>query len=362
LAEDDETNTEDGDETHTEGDDETHSEDDDETHSEDEDEEINKLEDEEDDEIENAYKRELEVQVEAKQLEIKSELRVGEQKDKFEIKFQTDDEPEIEFSYKTESDSLEVKLKYKVEFEDIIEYVENDTVNLGYQDGEEISIYKLEDQEWNDLLHEITPVNGEEIHTFTASTTDGVFSLIMKISGALFTLENNAMLTPNSLKVDVKISNFPYTSETSSLALKTKIKTETETEVEEDTDEEGVGFASNEAQVALGVVGESQGFFSWAENATADGSEIDVLSSSLQEVAVDDEDHDEDLDENETSEKLYFSFVAVNASDIVWDPKVGVVDARASSDGSSIPGYGIWLAIIATVIAQISVVRLRRKN
>jgi hypothetical protein len=266
-----------------------------------------------------------------------------------------------------------VKLKYKVEFEDIIEYVENDTVNLGYQDGEEISIYKLEDQEWNDLLHEITPVNGEEIHTFTASTTDGVFSLIMKISGALFTLENNAMLTPNSLKVDVKISNFPYTSETSSLALKTKIKTETETEVEEDTDEEGVGFASNEAQVKLGVVGESQGFFSWAENATADGSEIDVLSSSLQEVAVDDEDHDE---------KLYFSFVAVNASDIVWDPKVGVVseatqlqvaaiegkysslisDARAGSEGSSIPGYGIWMAIIATVIAQISVVRLRRKN
>ncbi len=359
IADDDTTDDDEHDETKTDDKDENHEDEEDE------------YEHEEKQELEDVYKRELEIDFETKKLEITSKYKYEaedgkEIEEKFEIEFEIDDEPEIEFEYKTESDSSEVKLKYKVEFEEIIEYLENGTTP-GYQHGEELSSYELDDHDWSDMVEEIQGTGVDAIYIYNASTVDGVFTLIMKISASLFTLENNATLTPNSLKIDIVISDFPYTRDDTSLALKTKIKSKSEQEFESDTDEEESGFGDDESQIGLGANG-TKGFFSWAEKALADSVEIDVLSSSLSDSS------DED---GEDSKKMYFSFVTINANEIVWDPKVGIIsDAVLSvvnavkskysslraggSDG--LPGFGFWIALITLGISQIALIRLRRNK
>ncbi|MHA2250176.1 MAG: hypothetical protein ACXAD7_07430 [Candidatus Kariarchaeaceae archaeon] len=375
--EEDETKTED-EETETTTEEEKTETEEEETKTEEEDEEDEeeeKLKDEEEDEIEDAYKRELEVQVEKDKLEIKSELKVGETKDKFEIKFDPEGDPEIELVYKTESDATETAMKYRVEFESLYEYLENSSLDLGYQESEQVSEYKFEDQDWNDLSQNLELINGEEIYTFTASTADGVFQLVMKISAAIFTLENNATLTPNSLKIDVEINNFPYTQEGTSLALETKIKTKSEFKAESETDEEDIGFASNESQIGLSANG-TKGFFSWAEIALSDGLEIDVLASSL----VDEVEEDDDLSESESSKKMYFSFISTNATNIIWDPKVGVISEATheqvlsikekysslidglGSEDSSVPGFDLWMGIFVLGIFQVVALQYRRRS
>lgn len=329
-----------------------------------------------DEEVESAYEREVQVEADDEKVKIESELKNGENKDKLEIEFEaTSEEPEIEFRYKTETTSTESDLRYKIKFEQIIEYLDNGTVGDGYQDGEEVSFYRLDGVEWTAIAQSVETVGTDEINVFSVSTVDGVFTLIMKISSSIIELENTTF-TPNSLKIDVEFRNFPYAENDTSLALETKVKSVAKTEVELETEEETAGFGANETQVAIGTNGE--GFFSWAEWAMADGAEIDVLSSNLSDSSSE----DDDLEVGESSGKIYFSFIATGVDEIIWDPKVGVVSEGTQSnissailgsstttqstqttpkeeetDDSSLPIAGIWVSI--TLVLGIGLLRRR---
>lgn len=335
--------------------DETETDDDDETESEDE------TDDEDDEEEkaekESAYERELEITQEDYKFEIESELKFGENKDQIEIEFKIEDEAEIDFEYKTEVGSTESELSYEVEFQEIVEYVDIGVVGNGYQDGEEVSEYDIEDVDWNPISYTTEIVNGANVNVIRAETSDGVFVLVMKIAEALLDLENGVTLTPNSLKIDVEIHNFPYNNTGSSLALKSKLKSETEFKVEGDSTEETTGFAFDESQVSIGL-----GFFSWAETALADGDVVSVVSSTLE--ATTEEEQDDDKLETEVEQKIFFSFNTTDAQDIVWDPKVGVISEGtvqqiaaieskyAAGDSSSAPGFGFWMILVSLGVVQ----------
>lgn len=297
-------------------------------------------------EKEAAYERQVEMEKENKKFKIQSELKNGASKDKFEITFDVDssDKAEIEIKYKTESGSNETSLKYRVEMEQIVEYVDSGAAD-GYQVGEEVSTYTIGQKGWDNLVYDYT----NQVHTIVATTSDGVFKIVLKLSEVITPLDN-ATLTPNSLKIDIEMNNFPYTQSNSSLAIVTKIKSSAASKVEDDTEEETVGFGSDEKEVRLNTTAAS-GFFSWVEHAMADGKLIDVLSSPLSQAT-----DDEDLEESESSTKLVFSFNAVNATKIVWDPKIGVtseatvalLESILNSDlpsGFQLPGFQFYYII-----------------
>ncbi|MCH8908125.1 MAG: hypothetical protein IH840_13635, partial [Candidatus Heimdallarchaeota archaeon] len=314
----------------------------------------------------DAYERELTISVEPDRVEIESQLKFGDNKDEFEIEFRAEsgEEPEIELEYSTETDKLEAEFEFEVEFEQIIEYVDNGTSD-GYQVGEEVFIYEIGETDWNDIVWTVTTIDGAEVNIFTATTSDGVFSIILRISGSITDL-GNATLTPNSLKMDLKILDFPYTASDSKLAIKAKVETEAEIEQRDESTEETSGFGTDEAEIFIGNAA-AQGFFSWAEYALADGSNVTVITSALTES----DDPDEDLEEGKTSNTMYFSFNGTNLQDIVWDPKVGVqsqgtqlglvaIDEKYSSlrdtsDGGGLPGFEFWLILSMFALFQASI-------
>jgi hypothetical protein len=351
----DETGTEDPEDTE-DGSDETDDEDGDETKDEDdEDDEA------EQDEIESAYEREIEIEVEEKKVQLKSQLKFGDTKDKIEIEFTIEEEAEVKFKYYTETADLETKLKFRVEFERIYEYI--DTGDAGYQNESVITDYEFEEGGWNPIGYEL--VNNNTLHVITAVTADGVFTLVLMITDSLVQLDNNSTLTPNAIKIDVYINGFDYNSTESSLALVSKLKTEQESEVNEDTDDENNGFSNDEAELSMNST-EVSGFFSWIKTADADGSVIDVLSS----LVVDD-DEDDQLDAGETSSRIVFSFITVNAQKIVWDPKLGVtsdlvnnaiaaIQARYDSSGFSLPFSSMWILFIS-LVSGVALISRKRK-
>jgi len=215
--------------------------------------------------------------------------------------------------------------KFLVGFRHIVEYVDNGTAGNGYQLGEEVSTYNIGEAGWNPIVNTSSGTGDDIIYTFTATTSDNIFSVIFKISGSVLDLENNLTLTPNSVKIDVEIHDFPYTTTGSSLALWTYLNTKFKQEVRGETHEESEGFANHESEIQIGLPSdETQGFFSWVETADADGKTIDVLNTPLEDRTS----SEGGLLPEEKSTRVYYSFLTTDAVDIVWDPKVGVISQQ----------------------------------
>ncbi|MHA2502426.1 MAG: hypothetical protein ACXAE3_06145 [Candidatus Kariarchaeaceae archaeon] len=276
------------------------------------------------DEVESAYERDIEIEYEDDRFRSKSVLKNGSVKDKFEVEFdvQSDNAAELEFEYtkafETNSTSNETELGYEVKFDEIIEFV--DTGVPGYENETEVQVYEIGNVGWLPLEVHYNETLGFVM--VNATSADGVFSLIMRLSSSFLT-ENNVTIVPNSLKIDVIINNFDYQGNDTKLAVKSHIKTESELSIENESEDEVEGFANNETQVGISAAN-ATGFFSWSEIAMMDGVIVDVLSSTIA---------DSSDEEGETSSKMYFTFNStVAAESIVWDPKMGVVSEAAKAN------------------------------
>ncbi|MHA2089719.1 MAG: hypothetical protein ACW98K_02570 [Candidatus Kariarchaeaceae archaeon] len=347
----------DGDEETTEETNETHEETESENHTDDH------TDEEEEKSLEKVLKRRLDVDIEDDKIEIKSELESGDNKDKFEVEFDvgSSDEAEFDLRYYTETSAAETKLRYRVKFEGIIEFRENVTGNStqfdGYQKGEEVSFYEIGKTGWNDLAYSL---NSAGMYTITAKTSDNVFTLTMFIAESVVHLENNSF-TPNSVKIDIGITNFPYSENNTSLAIQTQVKSEAEQSIRSETEDEENDFAEEESEIRL-KSSNAEGYFSWVEYANADSLQVPVLASSLADST-----DDEDLEPGESSSRIYFSFAVSDANDIVWDPKIGVTSQGAlallSADGTdaSLPGFELVL-IISSLLLVLAPASYKRRD
>ncbi|MHA2501497.1 MAG: hypothetical protein ACXAE3_01310 [Candidatus Kariarchaeaceae archaeon] len=303
-------------------------------------------EDEIDDETKERYEREVDIENGDREWKIESEMKNGENKDKFEAEFKIGggDEPEIELKYSTESDSSEIELKYRVNFDQIIEFSESGAT-AGYEEDVDqvVSEYELDKAVWEPLAYDEEIIDGVTLYTATATTSDGVVSLVLKLSTGIADV-NSTTITPNAIKIDVIIDGYVYEGNGTYLALQADIKTESETEFDEESEDETNGFAENEEEIRVDTA-DASAFFSWVETANADGVDIAVIASSLQES----DDDDDDIEEGEKHEIIYFTFDAVQPEKIVWDPKVGVSIAGLGSGGvfAPFPIVGLLSLLIA---------------
>ncbi len=294
--------------------------DDNSTHSEDEEDED---EDGVDDEKESAYEREVEREITDYSFSIESELKNGTTKDKFELEFDVGetDNAEIEIKFQSESGNLETELKYAVEFDEIIEFI--DTGTVGYDNETILTEYEIGKAGWEPLVYSENTTSG--LIKINATTLDGIFSLYMRLSTG-FVMDNDVIISPTSLKIDVIINEFVYASSGSKLAVKAHMKTSSEVKVDHESEDELEGVAKNETEVEVSD-GNSTAFFSWSDFAYADGNLVDVITSSLT---------DSSDEKGEASSKMYYTFDVVDATKIIWDPKVGIISEASKQNLASV--------------------------
>ena len=298
-------------------------------------------------------------------------------KDKIKYKVKTTDEGiKINLEYKqeieTEFDEMESKTKFELRFESLVEYRKGSASPTS--DGTEA--YDWENDEilqtipltgWDDIPAVVNDGAGV-VSYFTASTSalnmDGSGSGSVSFNFTVSRANQDEHLTANSMKIDMLILDFPWTSTDSYVALMSTLESEKKVKVE--YDDEATISESGKAKKAKDVIisfGEEMnttlgfstyGSYTWEEEALAqsmtatDAANNTVLMArqgTLDEGAnVEEEPTLMVVEENktiqviatspalpaeddETVQQIAYSFVgsgAHSASEIYWDPSTGV--------------------------------------
>lgn len=291
-------------------------------------------------EQENERQIQQDVNTQDGQAQIQSQLKVGGVQNQFQFQLEAKDQVQFSFHYAAESSSAHTEVSLKFEIKNLIEFVDNTTnpsnVLNGY-DSNDTVVQKInfENLNWN-MTYAKNTVQGQTVYNLVVSATQG--TMVVSYSFFLttgFVNQSNYMLTPNAVKFNVDIKNFPYKDNKSLLASEVQIKNEIHNrQVENDTEDHQAGLAGPQQQ--LSFANSSVGaFFSWAKQYSADGVNKTVVVSPVTTENGD----------GGVYGKIYFNFA--HAQNIAWDPSVGVT--RSSSSGiilSSTPGFEV-VAILA---------------
>lgn len=289
------------------------------------------------DEIDEGKKRESERVVtitnSTNSAQIKSILKYSDQKDDITMDISTANNLYIKGLYKSHTLFTQINLEFQITFYSIIEFIdEND--NGIYEPDIDQEIQEMVLNSWQDISY-----LNLSAHIFTINSTDGVFLVrIFAVEG--YTDVNGTIIAPAEIKIDFEFHNFPFENETSLLALQIKFQTNAAYNMKEKTRGEDEGYAEKEDSVELETKS-AVGYFAWAENATADGEEIEVLSSPFKDGA--------------SGKFMYLNYP--HATHIVHDPKIGFV-----SDISAFYITGFPLVMVFSVIGIASLVLLIRKR
>jgi hypothetical protein len=155
---------------------------------------------------------------------------------------------------------------------------------------------------------------------------------------------------PTAAKIDVAITDYPFTSTASCLALHTKLQAPTGSQsfarqrvTQKGTDGQDVTKSPNGGP--LGVA------FSWLTTVTADGQQIAVLTAPWNGTTCD-TDGDAGASATDACRETFFTFAVKNPKNIEWDPDVQPVADVAPFSGavSQVP---FALAILFAVVAAL---------
>jgi len=271
----------------------------------------------------------------------------------------------------------ETEMGFDVRFDKLIEYrkIIADGVSArsavgsteAYQFGVDEIVQEWDLAEWNDGLSDISSLNN--LLRFSAAALGDVAQFDFTIAQA-----DEGPLNANTIKIDISLNGYNWTSDDTFLALVSHVETENEVEVKNDgkkasdeSDSDGTDTvdsasgprAAEEGSIdidfynAPGMQGyQPIGVYSWAPTAEAttmknstDGRLLQV-TETIQVVAT--------LapgDDGKSKQDVAFSFVGAGrgASMIYWDPEAGVrYNAEGSSSASS-TGYGASIAAFATI-------------
>lgn len=318
--------------------------------------------------------------------------------DEIKYKVKTTDEGirvEIEYEQevKTEDLETETETKFKLLFESLVEYVKSDGSETEVDDEDENS----QAFDWDkDEIIQIVPlsswdaipgiVNDSEgvVSYFTASTTSrrnvGSVAFNFTISRAT----QDEILTSNSMKIDVLITDFPWTRSDSYVALLSTIESKKKVEMEYDDDatvsrgkskkvkkDVVVLYGDDGLEEALGF--STFGTYSWLEDADAQRLQddanctsagavavnrqadfmgnsncFDVTREKIQVVATSPTESSED-----SIQSIAYSFIgsgAQSASEIYWDPSVGTGYETDDDSGSYLSSLGFAGSIIGAIL------------
>jgi len=187
--------------------------------------------------------------------------------------------------YFTQQGDTKAKFDYKLRFSQIVEFL--DSTNNGF-DSLDIVVRNytlgLDSNGWKTVT-DTNGTSGQRIFTF--QTGDSVFTVKATIAEEALELNDSAVhLSPNEIKLDVIIENFPYSQVGTSLALVGKLQSKLETK--DKTTDSGTQGTD---------LGGSSAYLTWFKTFQADGVDHDVTASMDEDVETDD-DYDDDGDDD----------------------------------------------------------------
>ena len=178
--------------------------------------------------------------------------------------------------------------------------------------------------------------------TFTFLITTGIVN------------QGNYTLTPNAIKFNVEIQNFPFKDPNSLLATQVLIKNRVQnTQIQNDTENHQKGYSGQEHQLSFNnnTVG---AFFSWSTTYLADGVNKTVFVSPMTTYTGGE-------GEDGSYGSVYFIFA--HAQDIFWDPQVGVTLASMTGIlSTNTPGFEFIALAILPGVALISLIKKRKSK
>ena len=279
------------------------------------------------------------------QAQIQSELKSGNNKNAFQFELQTHEKVEFAFSYKSSANNSQSEVQMKFELRRLVEFVDNTTNpnnTVNGLDNMDTIVQQIDFEQlvWN-MSYTTNTVGNQTVYNIDVNATQGsmVISLTFFIATG-FVNQNSHTLTPNTVKFNLQIVNFPFKQQNSLLAAEVQIKNNVENrQIENDTENHKAGLAGPEQQ--LSFANNSVGaFFSWSTTYVADGVNQTVVISPVT-----------NSNEDGVQAKMYFNFV--HANNIFWDPEVGVT--LASMTTSSAPGFDfVGFLLVVPVIALVS--------
>ncbi len=250
--------------------------------------------------------RDVDVEVEPKRARIRSSVQGSDGGgDELGYVIQSQNRLSIEMQYRDQAGSEEANVQMTVTFREMLEYEDNDgDGHLGPGDGI-VSNYDLEKAQWEALEHiDDTTDEGKKVHTITARTKDGVFTMVSRTTETQAQTQSGE-LSPNLMKIDLIVEDFPWTRTTTRLALQATVETQgTITHITDPAQRQYMG--ENEAGIESNDDGDT-GFYTWVRTAHSD----DVANEVKTQVAGD-------------GEGTTLTFNYVQGDYIAHDPKLGV--------------------------------------
>jgi len=241
-------------------------------------------------------------------------------------------------------------------YEEIIEYSDNNG-NGRYDAGEQVQRYKLGDKKWNSkALQTLKTSNNAKVYVAKSTTSDNVVTMTCATASSLVVDADSNLLTPNSTKCSIEISNFPFKNSGTYLALKSHVGLHNFIFTGDIKYARGIGvkrqlgwaevltyffptvfsaFCSRSAVITNLAIsnnaGES-GYINWVDHATTvNGNRVNVVATGTAGISGDKNLVAEftaaatgTVTSQSKARTLYFSFQSSpTPSYINWDPSIG---------------------------------------
>lgn len=291
---------------------------------------------------------------------------------------------ETKFDYQNATTESESKLE--IAFHQLVEYRDANDDGRYDADDDVASAWNVANEsrdvtessngtlEWRPLSEsDVTSDNGTEgthihgvAHFPTDDPVEGVLRELGQGENRTFTVDiyvfgQNATyqgteLGPMEVKIDLGVTNYPYTKNGTELALISESKAERELSVDDDVNASEVSVSQEIEDLTVDIA------FAWDDQATVDGEMTTVETTVLESES---ESESDDGEASASSERL-FAFSYERGDEIVHDPTLGASTAedegfigRTSDRASDVPGLTVWTALIG-VVGAAALVRHRR--
>ena len=222
--------------------------------------------------------------------------------------------------------------------------------------------YETDNVMWTPMSVESDATGGKTV--ITAVTEDKVHTYVWTMAGQYASLDNGAVLTPNSTKLDVTIQ-YPFKAQDTNLAIRMVLMGASAT---------GAVAASFDASAKQATAGNS--YISWVGKANTNLGLVDVTASASSDTDASYFNKNNNIlsslkgiaaaggDVKAYLKLTYFSFPVTAAHGyILWDPSIGygVNPANAGLSGAAIAGIVVGSVILLGLVGFF-VVRHRRRN
>lgn len=299
-----------------------------------------------------------------------------------DIRLETKDEDGLDarMSLKAQNGDAKVRFGFRFRIEEIVEFVDsnkaipgwdaNDTTVQTYtvgrgmnKDGKRISRSDPDAELWNKYNKDnktatfIADPANPGCYSFTADTTKKTFAAIgrfcnkpqvtfTKDSGREFkdrynvtrNITLNYKLSPNAVKFDFLVNNFPYLQADTKLAIKGKLITKSNFKIRH------IGKVLSRPDQDELDVADGQGGFSWAKTVLADGEKVPVTMTKAATDAAN------ALDNSETDRYYAFTFEKVGkVKNFIWDPEMaGDMGGIGQSSAAGV-APGLFAGVVSLV-------------